>query len=152
MSYERPWAVLISGSRDMDWKHSDLIRSRLTPLSGVPQSVLLHGAGDGRRPTIAGCDRVAVDVAKQLGLRVHGYPALWDYPPSIGVSSKAAGPQRNALLVTLLLALEKQGYRLAFLAFSTGGPGTEGMLKLVRMADETQAIGDIQIEKIDVTL
>lgn len=140
-----PWAVMVSGSRDMMWHHADLVAEKLKPFSGIRQSILIHGAGEGRRATVPGFDRVAADVAvsRELGFRVHGYPALWN------LQELAAGPIRNKLLLEILLAHGQAGYRMAFLAFSTGGPGTEGALRGVRACHQS---GSIHIEKIDVTL
>lgn len=140
---ERPWAVMVSGSRDMMWHHSDLIEDKLRPFSGIRNSLVIHGAGEGRRVTVPGCDRVAADIAAHLKFRVHGYPALWN------LLDKSAGPIRNRLLLEILLAHGQAGYRMAFLAFSTGGPGTEGALRGVRACSQSDKI---QIEKIDVTL
>lgn len=140
---ERPWAIMVSGSRDMLWHHSDLICDTLKPLSGIRQSVVIHGAGEGRHVTVPGCDRVAADIASYLKFRVHGYPALWN------LQEKAAGPIRNKLLLEVLLAHGQAGYRMAFFAFSTGGAGTEGALRGVRACSRAS---EIQIEKIDVTL
>jgi hypothetical protein len=140
---ERPWAAMVSGSRDMLWHHADLIEDKLKPFSGIRQSLVIHGAGEGRRAPIPGCDRVAADVASYLKFRVHGFPALWN------LQDKSAGPIRNQLLLEILLAHGQAGYRMAFLAFSTGGPGTEGALRGVRSCSKSH---EIQIEKIDVTL
>jgi hypothetical protein len=137
---------MVSGSRDMMWHHADIIEDKLRPFSGVRQSLVIHGAGEGRRVTVPGCDRVAADVASHLKFRVHGYPALWN------TQGPPAGPIRNELLSEILLAHGRAGYRMALLAFSTGGPGTEGALKIVRSLNITSAKGEIQIEKIDVTL
>lgn len=139
----RPWCVMVSGSRDMLWHHADLIEDKLKPFAGVRQSLVIHGAGEGRISTIPGCDRVAAIAASYLKFRVHGYPALWN------IQNKGAGPIRNNLLLHVLLAHGQAGYRMAFLAFSTGGPGTEGALRDVLHSD---ARSDITIEKIDVTL
>lgn len=142
----KPWAVMASGSRDMGWGHSDLVREALKPFEGVRQSLLIHGAGEGRNATVPGCDRVVADIASFLKFRVHGYPALWN------LQNKPAGPIRNTLCCEVLLAHGRAGYRMAFLAFSTGGAGTEGVLKIVRARNIDSAKGLIQIEKIDVTL
>lgn len=143
---DRPWCVMVSGSRDMLWHHADLIEDELKPFAGVRQSLVIHGAGEGRTSTIPGCDRVAADVASYLKFRVHGYPALWN------TQNKGAGPIRNNLLVDVLISHWRAGYRAAFLAFSTGGKGTEGALKIVGARSEVETGGKILIEKIDVTL
>ena len=142
--FVRPWAVMVSGSRDMDWRHSFLIRDKLEPFAKVEsnQNLVIHGAGSGHLGA-CGCDRVAANAASELGFRVHGYPALWN------LQDKSAGPIRNKLLLEILLAHGQAGYRMAFLAFSTGGPGTEGALRGVRGCSKSH---EIQIEKIDVTL
>lgn len=140
---DRPWCVMVSGSRDMGWGHSSLVEEKLNPFSGHRQSLLIHGAGEGRSATVAGFDRVAADMGRFLKMRVHGYPALWN------IQDKSAGPIRNKLLLEILLAHGQAGYRMAFLAFSTGGPGTEGALRGVRACSQSDKI---QIEKIDVTL
>lgn len=142
---ERPWCVMVSGSRDMGWGHSDLVHEKLKPFAGIRHSLLIHGAGEGRTALVAGCDRVAADIGRHLNLRVHGYPALWN------LQNKGAGPTRNHLLADILRAHGKAGYRMAMLAFSTGGTGTEGALGLVRLMAEAHDLA-ILIEKIDVTL
>ncbi len=139
---DRPWAVMVSGSRDMDWSHASLVEEKLKPFSGKREDLLIHGAGEGRDATVPGFDRVAADIAHHLKMRVHGFPALWN------IQDKAAGPIRNRLLLEILLAHGQAGYRMAFLAFSTGGPGTEGALRGVRACSQSEKI---QIEKIDVT-
>lgn len=139
-----PWAVFVTGSRDLEWDHHDLIYEKLEtfPRAGA---VLIHGVGAGRTSLVPGCDRVAACVAKALDWRINGFPALWDQ------QSKAAGPIRNQLCVQVLLAMGKAGYQLACLAFSTGGPGTEGAYRLV--SEQSQKSGQVVLmEKIDIQL
>lgn len=146
---ERPWAVFVSGSRDIDWGQSDLLRAKLDPFAKVRQSVLIHGAGEGRTASIAGCDRVVDDVWRQEAwphsARIIRCPALWN------LQSMAAGPIRNRLCAEVLSAHEAAGYRLAFLAFSTGGAGTADAIRAVERVIARDSL-TVQQEKIDVVL
>lgn len=158
---ESPWAVYVAGSRHMTQAaHADLVRERLRPYLLAMDSVLIHGAGRGpggllweRGKGALGCDKIAHLLASQspFGCRIIECPALWDYPlePSglSGEQGRAAGPIRNKLCTEILSAHFRAGYRLAMLAFSTGGAGTEGAIRLVRQMKEP-----VLFEKIDVTL
>lgn len=139
-----PWCVFVSGSRDLDWKHEPLIFEKLSPFAS-PGARVIHGMGDGRNPETPGCDRVADKVAQDLGFHIIALPALWE------IQSRKAGPIRNRLCAEVLRAHQSAGFRLAFLGFSTGGPGTEGahqiILKLV-----AKGACLVRIEKISVTL
>ncbi len=139
----QPWCVFVTGSRDLEWeKHWTLVRDKLRPFD-VPRSAVIHGAGGGRngRP---GCDEITDRAADQFGFRVLRFPALWD------LQRRAAGPIRNRLCVDTWVAHQRAGYRLACLAFSTGGTGTEGALLLAKGLSAGLEL--VQIERIGVTL
>jgi hypothetical protein len=142
ITHPDPWCVFVSGSRDLTWDHEPLILKELKPFSG-PYAVLIHGMGEGRTEQIPGCDRVADKVAQDLGFHIIACRALWE------LQGKSAGPVRNKLCAKILIAHRSAGYRLAMLAFSTGGPGTESALASVR--SEMGAV-PVQIEKFTVTL
>lgn len=147
---KRPWAVFVSGSRNLTWGHMDLVVEKLTPFSTPRQSLLIHGAGEGGNATIPGCDRVAAEAARHLKMVVFGFPALWN------LFDTAAGPIRNRLCAEVLFAHGAAGYRLAFLAFSSGGAGTSSAIREVKNVQARDA-GKLQplalhTEIIDVTL
>lgn len=141
----QPWAVFVTGSRDLEWvAHHDLIYDKLVPYMSYG-SALIHGMGKGRTPGGCGCDRIAAHAAATIGLRVLGFPALWTQ------QGNPAGPIRNTLCAEVLLAMGRAGYRLACLAFSTGGPGTEGAYREV--SKQSQKSGQVVLmEKIDIQL
>jgi hypothetical protein len=106
--------------------------------------VVLHGDGEGRNGSV-GCDKLVHDAAEALGFRVHAFPADWDR------QGKAAGPRRNKLVAEVLFAHGPAGFELAFLALSTGGPGTEGAHKIVTDMKKARDY-PVHIEKLQVTL
>jgi hypothetical protein len=85
MSFQRRMMiVLVCGSRD--WTNPDIIRTRLSKL---PQGTVVV-EGEGR-----GADRIARDVALELGFEVLRVPANWK------LYKKAAGPIRNREMLDL---------------------------------------------------
>jgi hypothetical protein len=74
--------LLVCGSRD--WTDRVLIRSTLASLAEV--DVVIHGAAPG-------ADRLAGEVARELGIPVLAFPADWDK------HGRAAGPIRNAQML-----------------------------------------------------
>jgi hypothetical protein len=139
-----PWAILVSGSRDLRREHYTLVRQQLTPYSKIRGGVLIHGDGDGRNGSV-GADQLARHAGEALGFTCYGFPADWDR------FQKRAGPIRNRLCVEVLFAFAHAGYRLGFLAFPTGGPGTAGAIQLVEESRDTRGIG-VHIEKFQVSL
>jgi hypothetical protein len=136
--------VFVSGSRDLQWSHQEIIREELKPFVGQ-YSTVIHGMGEGRKSYIPGCDRVADFAAREMGFHIIAIPALWDE------QHLAAGPIRNRLCAQMLLLFGKHGYRLAMLGFSTGGKGTEGALELMeRLYDREQA--DVLIKKVPMVV
>jgi hypothetical protein len=128
----------------MTWEHEALVREKLAPYARE-YSTVIHGMGEGRHKGIPGCDRIADQVARDLGMHIVAIPALWR------IQALNAGPRRNALCAEILFAFGPAGYSLAMLAFSTGGPGTEGAHRLVKYLHEKRSY-PVQIEKIAVTL
>ncbi len=139
-----PWCVFVSGSRDLEWKHEPLVREKLQPFLG-PSATVIHGMGQGRKPTVPGADRVVARVAQDLGFHIIAIPALWVQ------QDKRAGPVRNHLCGRVLYEFGLHGYRSAFLGFSTGGAGTEGALAMVERIRDSERY-PIQIERVKVTL
>ncbi len=81
--------IIVTGSRN--WTNRDLIRRalRVEMLFDKPENVtVVHG--DAR-----GADRIAGEVAKELGMNVEEYPADWKQ------YGKKAGPIRNQKMVDL---------------------------------------------------
>lgn len=156
-----PWCVYVAGSRHMtEDKHVDLVRDHIRPYLVGMDSVLIHGSGGGpggipwaRGKGALGCDKIAHALASKspFGCRIIECPALWGYPlePSglSGAQGAAAGPIRNKLCADILAAHYRAGYRLAMIAFSAGGSGTEGAIRLVKKLKEP-----VLFEKIDVKL
>ncbi len=146
---EAPWCLFVSGSRDLRREHLKLVRDKIEPFATPRCGVLIHGDGEGRNGSI-GCDRLAQMAAEHWGLRIIAIPADWD---RLG---KKAGPLRNRVCAEVLLAHRIASYRLAFLAFSTGGPGTEGAHKIVQdlyHPDRKPMVSTpIHIEKFQITL
>lgn len=97
------YRVLITGSRD--WADGEAIRFELAGLALQHGSDLtvVHGACP------KGADRLADDVAKDLGLHVERHPAEWDR------FGKSAGFRRNQVMVLagadLCLAFIRNGSR-----------------------------------------
>ncbi len=140
---DAPWCLFVSGSRDLRREHYPLVRDKIEPFA-TPGGVLIHGDGDGRNGSI-GCDKLAERAGEHWGLRIIPIPADWD---RLG---KRGGPLRNRVCAEILMAHSYGIYRLAFLAFSTGGPGTEGAHKIVTDLSR-QHNEPIHIEKFQVTL
>lgn len=96
--------VLVCGSRD--WTNAEAIYDRLESL--VPVEPWLEGPtimhGDAR-----GADKIAADIALDLGLWVEAYPADWER------HGKAAGPIRNLQMLDqqpdLVIAFQRNGSR-----------------------------------------
>lgn len=141
---EMPWAIFVSGSRDLRREHFKLVYQKLTPYSKIRGGVLIHGAGEGRNGSV-GCDKLVHDAGEALGFTVYGFPADWD---RLG---KRAGPVRNRLCAEVLFAFARSAFRLGFLAFPTGGPGTAGAIKIVEDLSRMHSV-PVQIEKFPVTL
>ena len=141
---EMPWCVFVSGSRDLEWSHQEIIAPELMTFLG-PYATLIHGKGKGRSSTVPGCDRVVDVTAREMGFNVLPIPALWN------IQGNGAGPIRNGLCAQLLLTFGRCGYRMAMLGFSTGGRGTEGALELMRRLYDRQT-ADVLIKKIEVKL
>lgn len=81
--------ILVTGSRY--WTDAELIGNVLAwfdQLKGGEEMVLVHGAA-------RGADRIAAEIARDLGWTVEPHPADWG---KYGVS---AGPARNAKMVAL---------------------------------------------------
>ena len=88
--------ILITGSRA--WKDRDAIRSALEDVVDAAQDrdvsllrdeiTVVHGAAKG-------ADRIAGEIAAELGCTVEAHPADW------GRHGKAAGPIRNTEMVRL---------------------------------------------------
>ncbi len=125
-------------------EHYPLIQSTLKKYSEPRGGVFIHGEGEGRNGSV-GFDKLAAHAAEKLGLRCYGFPADWDR------LEKRAGPLRNRLCAELLFAFEPLGYRLAFVAFPTGGPGTASATSLVTKLSAERGIA-VQIERFPVTL
>lgn len=110
-SYE--FVVLICGSRE--WRDRLAIFEALFPLVGKA-TLVIHGAA-------RGADTIGGEVARELGIPVHEFPADWDR------YGKGAGYIRNSRML-------KEGQPDLVLAFTeelVGGTGQ--MVKLARKAD-----------------
>jgi hypothetical protein len=108
-----PLRVLVTGSRE--WADPAPIRRELAKLP--PGSVVIHG--DSR-----GVDRLAGQVAAELGLRVLACPAEWKR------YGRAAGLVRNRAM----LREHRPQLVLAFHATLEGARGTRHMVGLARKA------------------
>ncbi len=75
--------VLVTGSRT--WTDRATIKKVLSELP--PQCTIIHGGCE------TGADRIADEVAKELGLRTEVHPARWDE------EGRGAGPLRNQRMV-----------------------------------------------------
>lgn len=102
--------VLVTGSRA--WTDRDTIRQAL--FNAEPIGTVIHGGA-------RGADRIADELAAELGYSVEIYPADWDR------YGKAAGHRRNAEMVATKPDV--------VLAFPIGlSPGTRGCIELARRA------------------
>ena len=141
---DKPWCVFVAGSRDLTWEpHYVLVKERLRHFMGQ-HSVLIHGAGPGRKEGVPGCDAIADRIGNELGFSVYAFPALWK------LQGGAAGPIRNRLCIDVWLAFQRAGYRLVMLGFSTGGVGTEGAMEIARHMSRDLTV--VNIERITVIL
>lgn len=144
MTEDLPWCVFGCGSRDLRREHYPKIKSVLEEYAEPRGGVFIHGDGEGRNGSV-GFDKLAAHAAEKHGLRCYGFPADWER------LKKPAGPIRNRLCVELLFAFRAAGYRLAFVAFPTGGPGTGRTIDLVaKMRRERDVL--VRIEQFPVTL
>lgn len=140
--HDKPWVVLVSGSRDLGWNHIAEVARYIEPFSRVKYSIVIHGAGPaGKRLGAVGCDRLVDTVARTLKVRVFAALPLFDQQGPPG------GPIRNQLMLNILTSHHMAGYRLAAGFFSTGGAGTEGMLRLAKAITTVPiAISEFPIE------
>ena len=97
--------VLVTGGRDYANR-----RSVFDTLDVLKPDVLIEGGA-------AGADALARAWATERGVQPATFSANWN---KLG---KPAGPIRNAMMVTVLKALEKAGWECKVVAFS-GGRGT----------------------------
>lgn len=86
--------VLITGSRTANRSHLGLIRAELVAMP--PGVTIVHGGQgfvewDGT--VVGGVDKLADEVARELGMPVCVFPAKW------GLYGRAAGPIRNAEMI-----------------------------------------------------
>ena len=106
--------VLICGNRS--WEDKKVIHRELVALKGVTCVI----EGEAR-----GADKLACEVAEELGIEVEKYPANW---PKYG---RAAGPIRNKQM----LDEGKPDLVLAFFdSLLSGSNGTKSMVKLAEEA------------------
>jgi hypothetical protein len=108
--------VLVTGARE--WADVDVIGARLRR---YPRStVVIHG-------DCGGADAIAHRVAEAL----HMTPVPVPYFRWLGLRG---GPERNRVMLEMLLAYERRGVHICVEAFPLGGPGTAGMMRLARGA------------------
>lgn len=105
--------VLVCGARD--WTDADAIRRELLALPAG--SVVIEGAA-------RGADRLAAQIARELGLGVEEYPADWMR------YGRAAGPIRNRRM----LEEGKPDLVLAFHADLARSKGTRDMVERAQKA------------------
>jgi hypothetical protein len=94
VSSARPPRVLVCGSRDLAQVDVPLVREHLRKLPR--DTIVVHGdqgivLADGT--VLSGADKLAAEVAKELGLAVEAHPALWT------AFGKGAGLRRNTEMV-----------------------------------------------------
>lgn len=80
-----PFKLIVCGSRDWPERERATIRAWLARFP--PRTVVIHGDC----PT--GADKIAGEVARELGFTVRAYPADWS------THGRAAGPIRNAAML-----------------------------------------------------
>jgi len=100
--------VLICGARD--WSDKAFIKLKMQKLKAG--TIVVHGAA-------RGADSLAGEVAEEMGLEVHPYPAAW------GVFGRAAGPIRNEQM----LNEEMPDAVWAFHSYIEGSKGTKDMMR-----------------------
>lgn len=108
--------VLVCGSRD--WTDTTAIEKELRLLPAG--SVVIHG-------DCRGADRIAGQVALNLGLEVQAFPADWE------THGRAAGPLRNARM----LVEGRPDTVLAFHEALEASRGTKDMVRQARKAGVT---------------
>jgi hypothetical protein len=109
----RPPRVLVTGSRE--WADPEPIRRALKRLP--TDTILIHGMA-------RGADRLAHEVAEELGLEIRPCPAEWEK------YGKAAGIIRNRQM----LAEDKPDLVLAFHPNLAEARGTKHMVEVARKA------------------
>jgi len=100
--------VLITGDRN--WNNKTAIKRELSKFP--PETIIIHGGA-------RGADKLAGEVAKELGFQVQEYPADWQK------HGKAAGPIRNQEM----LEKESPEYCIAFHFDLKQSKGTRDMVK-----------------------
>lgn len=104
--------VIVCGSRH--WKNKTLIRE---VLGGLPKGTLIiHGA-------CRGADLIAQEVAKELNLPYHAFPAKWKQ------YGKSAGPIRNRQMLKM-----EPDLVIAFHKSINSSKGTKDMLTAAKKA------------------
>lgn len=103
--------VGVTGSRFAMTKHRQIIRAAIE--DAMPIDVLVHGGGKG-------VDRLARQIAEEMGIPTEEYPADWDK------HGRAAGPLRNQAMVDATAVL--------WLAFPICGGRNAGTWDCVRRA------------------
>lgn len=104
--------VLVCGSRH--WTKRAPIERELAKL--LPGGIVVHG------DHWEGADRIADTIARQMGLEVRNYPAIW------ALYGRAAGPRRNSdMLRKEHIPSEPIELCLAFAEDFARAPGTSDM-------------------------
>lgn len=134
-----PWhVVLVTGSRAAPRTAVDTIRERLVVHHAEANGrklVLVHGncppPNQQKHPGRISVDHVADHLVRKMsGVRVFAAPALWE-----GRNPCVEGPERNADMVELLVALRQRGHAVHCEAFPTRPTGgTRTCIKLARAA------------------
>jgi hypothetical protein len=120
-------AVVVSGDRNappITW--TTVVQNRLREIG--PVAILIHGDAPG-------IDTIAKNVAAWLGVTVvRGFPADWV------THGRAAGPFRNRTMLTELLTLRDQGYRIRVEAFHDDFAGSKGTKDMVKQAARANTV------------
>jgi hypothetical protein len=114
--------VLVCGSRD--WINKEAIRRELSFCGKDP--VIIEGEA-------AGADKLAREVAEEMGWEFESYPADWEH------YGKAAGPIRNRRMLV-------EGKPDIVLAFSTHIKTSKGTLNMIQQAEAAHLCVEVYAE------
>jgi hypothetical protein len=117
------YAIIGCGSRD--WRDYPTIERAIKPFP--PGTIIIHGDQASWDPSAQqwyGADHLIDRAARKLGFE----PVPIPYLSELG---KAGGPERNKLMLGVLLSFANH-YIIGVLAFDMGGRGTANMMQLAR--------------------
>lgn len=126
------FTVLVSGSRD--YANKDRVRSELKQVAETlvpPTEAVLLVHGDCR-----GLDKLAEEVATELGWQTQAFPADWSRGPK-------AGPERNQRMIDATRPDACMAFPLA------GSRGTRDAIRRMEQYRDAQAPGAVSLKVVE---